>query len=166
MHLKRHSAKQMFLPSYSHMQDYPPTTSAYLSLLARILVQNTAFFSSFLAEMASQAQQLVQSYHVTSSCDCSCDQSCDQSCDCSCDVLSFRPQPAEMFGLLLDQWSDKVHSYVFMWLCIHVTRVAIARDSEAQFPLSLSLSPARLHDKCSAQEAHGAGHCLSSTTGR
>ena len=82
---KGHSAKHMFLPSraHTHTQDYPPTTSAYLSLLARILVQNTAFFSSFLAEMASQAQQMV---HIWSSCDhWSCDCSCDHwSRDCSC----------------------------------------------------------------------------------
>ena len=76
------------------------------------------------------------------SCDRSCDHSCDHSCDCSCDrssdVFSSRPQPAEMFGLLLDQWSDKVHGYEN----IYVAQVAQRLNSlspSLSFSLSLSL---------------------------
>ena len=73
------------------------------------------------------------------SCDCSCDRSCDRSCDHSSDVFSSRPQPAEMFGLLLDQWSDRVHGYVN----IYVAQVAQRLNSlspSLSFSLSLSLS--------------------------
>lgn len=57
-------------------EDYPPTTSAYLSLLARVLLQNSSFFFTFLEGMAVQAQQ----------------------------------STAELFGVLIDHWSDKLDS--------------------------------------------------------
>jgi hypothetical protein len=40
-------------------ETHPPTVSGYLSLLARILLQNSPFFFSFLEQMATRAQQTV-----------------------------------------------------------------------------------------------------------
>ena len=40
-------------------QDYPPTTSAYINLVGRVLIQNPNFFFTFLEQLATQLQQTV-----------------------------------------------------------------------------------------------------------
>lgn len=46
------------------VQDHPPTTAAYLTLIARVLVHQPNFFFTFLEKMCSQSQQTVRGHGV------------------------------------------------------------------------------------------------------